>query len=564
MYRLKCIKRIFLSVILLALLATLCGCNDTGTIIPTEDEPTDTVQLIIPDSDDLGRGTLSYGELEYSYPDTAALISGLTRVRVAIEKNESDFSELLEMIREMEPLYTDFLTAYSYLSIETAKDLTREPYATDYARILEEYPAVLDKIEEMSVAAATSPHAALFESEYFGDGFIEEYENGEKYTDAVAALLTEEAALEAQYATASEEELSELLVSLIKVRRLIADEMGYSDYSEYAYEQLGHGYSTEDMLGLTDMVAEIALPIYQRLYHLAFKNFFAKYDVPKIPTAKMMNTLGSVYADMDEELSRAYGYMLHYGLFDIGGNAAGRRDGAFTVYLHGNASPFVFMTCEGNGSDYATLAHEFGHFNDMLENDGSRGSLDLEETASIGLELLTVMKMRDHLSAPEYKHLYYTAMQNALITLITQSAFAKFEHYAYALAYQDITEERLTELLVKATTEMGLNPDYYSDLDAIAIPHVVLYPLYVQSYVTSTLVALDICFGEADASGVGVSAYYALLKEQSGEPLAEQLFEAKLASPFSQETVKDLCDRVYFSIIGAHYFKGESGGAGTV
>ncbi len=558
------IRRIFLLAAILALLTLLCGCDGGHTDGPTDDPPTDTAQLIIPDSDDLGRGTVAYGALEYAYPDTAGLLSGLAEVKAAIEENEKDFPALLEMIRALEPAYTEFLTAYSYLSIENAKDTSEERYSADYARILEEYPAVLDKVEEMSVAAAASPLAEQFETDYFGDGFIEKYKDGERYTDAVTALLTEEAALEAEYATATEESYAELLVRLIRVRRLLADEMGYNDYSEYAYEQLGHGYSAEQMLRLTDSVEELAIPIYQRLHHHTFKNYFAKYGESKLSYVDMMNTLGRVYAEMDAGLSQAYGYMLHYGLFDVGGACDDRRDGAFTVYLHSNASPFIFITTAGDDSDYATLAHEFGHFNDMLENDGARGSLDLEETASVGLELLTVMRMKGHLSAGEYKHLYYTSIRNALITLIIQSAYARFEHYAYSLSYYEITEERLTELLVQTASEMGLNTDYYSSLAAVAIPHVMLYPFYVQSYVVSTVTALNICFKEVDTPGAGVCAYNALLKKQEGEPLTEQLFEVGISSPFSADTVKNICDKVYFSITGAHYFKNESGGAGAV
>ena len=558
------IRRILLLTAILAILTLLCGCNDGHTDGPTGDPPSDPAQLIIPDSDDLGRGTVAYGTLEYAYPDTEGLLSGLSEVKEAIEKNEKDFSSLLEMIRALEPAYTDFLTAYSYLSIENAKDSAEERYSADYARILEEYPSVLDKVEEMSVAAAASPHAEQFETEYFGDGFIERYKDGERYTDAVTALLTEEATLEAEYATSAEESRAELLVRLIRVRRLIADEMGYTDYSEYAYEQLGHGYSAEQMLRLTESVKELALPVYQRLHHHTFKNFFAKYGESELSHVDMMNTLGEVYSEMDAELSKAYSYMLHYGLFDVGGACDSRRDGAFTVYLHGNASPFIFMTAVVDDSDYATLAHEFGHFNDMLENDGSRGSLDLEETASVGLELLTVMRMKEHLPTNEYKHLYYASIRNALVTLIIQSAYARFEHYAYSLSYHEITEERLTELLIQTASEMGLNADYYSSLSAVDIPHIMLYPFYVQSYVVSTVTALSICFKEAETPGAGVSAYNALLKKQEGEPLTEQLFEVGLTSPFSADTVKDICDKVYFSITGAHYFKNDGGGSGAV
>ncbi len=606
--------RIFLAIVFTCFALFSCDGVQGGTT-PGEGtgdtDPQDKVvaELIIPDSDDLGRGTAHYSELEYSYPDTEALITGLTAVTDAIENQGEDFESLLGMIEALEPVYADFLTAYSYLSIETAKDSAASPYAEDYLRICEIYPTVIDLIEEMSVAAATSAHAQRFEDEYFGEGFIEEYGGGERYTDAATALLTEEARLEAEYnglstatvtveydgRTGSVDEIlaeyarlygdvsakyvtakkkcaqlyeeavtkrsAELLVELIKVRRLIADELGYESYTEYAYEQFGHSYSEEEMDRLTKDIADHAVPIYQKLYHVAFKNFFAKYDAREQDTAYMLNTLCEVYGQIDESLAKAYNYMLHFGLFDVSEASENRRDGAFTVYLHGNASPFVFVTAEGCADDYRTIAHEFGHFADMLNTEGSRKSLDVEEIASVGLELLTLLKMESRLEQSEYKYLLYSGMEDMLVTLIIQGLYTRFEHYAYELSYNEISEQRLSELVAKAADEMGLNSDYYCDVSAVIIPHVILYPFYVQSYLTSTAVSLDIYFAEQSEAGAGMSAYKAILSGAEGaDSLEDALSEAGLRSPFESEGIRLLMDKIYFSITGSHYYKNDTGG----
>ena len=601
-------KRIF-TILVLVLSVSLVSCGFTeGPLTPDQDNqqrPTEPpAQLIIPESDDLGRGTVHYEDIEYFYPDVAALTEGLSAVTDSIDAGEIPFEELIAMIEALEPLYTDFLSAYSYLTVEVSKNSAAEPYVSDYERICEIYPTVSDLIEDMTVAAALSEHKERFEAEYFGAGYLDDYADGEQYTAAAVALLTEEARLEAEYAslstatvtiqyngssgsvdsilaeyaalygdgsskyssvkskcmelyyTAVEKRAAEILVDLIKVRRLIADELGYDSYTEYAYGQLGHDYTPEQMDLLSRDVATYALPMYQILYHQAFKNFYSKYNAPLTDIPTMLNRLGEIYADMDEDLSVAYSYMLHFGLFDVATADTNRREGAFTVYLHANASPFIFMTAERSPDDYRVLAHEFGHFSDMMSTGGSRGSLDVEEIASTGLELLTLTRLEAALSQDEYKYLYYSGIDDILVTLVIQSLYSRFEHHAYELHYEEITEERLSELVALSAEEMGLSGEYYADLSAVMVDHIVLYPHYVQSYVTSSAVALDIYFSELAAEGAGLSAYSKLLEcAEDADSFSEALEIAGLNSPFAKNNTKALMDKIYFSITGAHYYK---------
>ena len=603
------IKSVLSFLIALLLCASLIACGDASDPAPSEGDNTpkneETVKLVIPESEDFGRGTVHYSELEYSYPDTERLLDGLRSVTEAIKAGEQSFEALIGMIRELEEDYTHFLTSYSYLTVENAKDSASELYSSDYARIREEYPLVSDLVEEMSVAAAASDHAERFEQEYFGEGFIEKYGDGERYTDAVTALLTKEAQLEAEFSglstesveityegkTATAAELIDryakkygdasskykkakedcerlysievqartdgLLVELIKVRRLIADELGYESYTEYAYELQGHDYSPESAFKLTADIASYAVPVYQKLYHTVLNNYYAKHEAPKIYTSKMINSLGEIYGAIDGDYGDIFNYMLHFGLFDVEREKTNRESGAFTTYLVGNASPFVFMSAEGLIGDYMTLAHEFGHFRDMFINGEESRSLDLEETASQGLELLTLKALEGRIGESEHKYLYYSEMENMLLMLIFQSFYARFEHYAYALPYEEITKERLTELVIRSAGEMKLNPEYYCELSSVTIPHLLLYPLYVQSYLTSGIVALEIFFAECDKEGAGFTAYDALLAVGDAD-FESRLFSAELGSPFDERSIKLVIDRVYFSITGSHYYKDNS------
>lgn len=603
---------------LLLTLAVLCciftsSCSEnkrsdidvTDGEIPPNDDGVDTGDTVIdiPASENFGRNVISFGEIIYERPDTDALSAAITEVTSLIRANQKDYNEQLEAISVLESDYSAFLTMYAYANVAISRNSADGTAVAEYEHLSTAYPKIIQGVEDMMVAAANSPHAKNFEDDYFGDGLIEKYARGGMYTDRLVALLEKEAILESEFASLStasveityegvtdtfenikislrekygdgtlsydaeikiceqlyekalEEKSSDILVELFKARSLIADECDYESYSEYAYKHIYHDYSPKEIDDFLNDISAYALPIYRTLANHAFYDYFRTHKAQKLNYAHVVNTLGELYAEIDTGLSEAYSYMLHYGYFDVANKSDNRADGAFTVYFDDYDTPFIFMTAEGSYADYMTLSHEFGHFYDSFLNYDEPASMDLLEVSSQGLELLTLSRLRSKINAEEYKYLYYHEMQNALLTLIFQGFYAKFEHKAYELDYNEITKERLSELVAEAAREMGLNNEHFSSLSSVAIPHVVLYPFYVQSYCTSLISALDIFFLEEDEAGDGVSAYKSLLSRDGDSiSFAEKLEDADLESPFARDRVKKIVDRIHFSIMGYHYF----------
>ena len=97
------------------------------------------------------------------------------------------------------------------------------------------------------------------------------------------------------------------------------------------------------------------------------------------------------------------------------------------------------------------------------------------------------------------------------------------------------------------------------DLSYVILPHTMLYPFYVESYVTSGIVSLDIFFMESDRTGKagdGFIAYETLLNRGETElDFTERLEYANLDSPFEEGKIKEISDNIYFQIVGKHYYK---------
>ena len=103
---------------------------------------------------------------------------------------------------------------------------------------------------------------------------------------------------------------------------------------------------------------------------------------------------------------------------------------------------------------------------------------------------------------------------------------------------------------------MGMSSDYFDTLDHVLIPHIMLYPFYVQSYTVSASVSLEIHYVELANDGAGLRAYLELIDRGNGALTLEQnLQEAGLTSPFSKNYLKALADMIHYDIMGSHFYK---------
>ena len=588
--------------------------TDTDTDGGKQDGITDnTPTVAVPEYKDYGRGTVNFKDLVYARPNLQAVIDAFDAVTLAVKENEIPVAEQIDKIRELEDDLTGVRTMYSLAEIYQSKDSSVEYWQDEYEYISTNYPRLSKTVEELLVACALSDNRQTFETDYFGES-LEEYADGGIYTDEVVALMEEEARLEAEYSslgTATVEIVYDsiasgikwegtvdeviakarehfegneasfnrvllaidllyeqariklekpLFIELLKVRRLIADELGYDDYSALAYDSMGYDHTGDEMLALLDDIGVYTAPVANNLESVAFGGYFQNTVQPTLNEVVLINNLYEVYSSLGGDYKDAYSYMLQHGLYDVKKGDGNRFEGAFTVYLEDNSSPFIFMNASGFIRDYSTLSHEFGHFLDGYINYGDDESLTVSEISSQALELLTVLKLRSKLRSADYQYLeYYTMFAFLNSVLLSQSFYCAFEHLAYALEYDEITETRLKAVVEDAFSMVfGQDMSIDGDLAYVILPHTMLYPFYVESYVISGVVALDIFFMESyrtGNSGEGFAAYEALIKRGESElPLADRLECAELDSPFKAGKIKEISNNIYFQIIGKNYY----------
>lgn len=577
---------------------------------PKPDIPT----IVVPEYKDYGRGSVDFKDIVYSRPDFEAVLSAFDEAEQLISSGEDSIDRMIEKIKSLESIYDHTESMYAIAEIYSHKDSSVEFWQNEFKYISTNYPAFTKAVEDLIVACASSEHKEKFEKDYFGYS-LDEYTDGGIYTDELVALLAEEAAKEAEYSSLStatveivyksvggftfegtadevykmaEEKFGKdtaeyktatiainniynerllnltvpIFVDLLKTRRLIADELGYDSYIRFAYENMGYDYSEDGMNDLLESVGRYVAPVAEELNSVTFSSYFQKNPQSTLDNVTLVNKLYTLYSRSKNELTDAYSYMLQHGLYDISPKSPNRYEGAFASYIITNNSPYVFMTAEGFANDYMTLAHEFGHFYDYYVNSGKEPSVDLAEVSSQGLEFLTLLRLRNELKMTEYEYLEYLEIYTILNTVILgQSFYAAFEHLAYELEYDEITAANLSK-----TVEEAFSLIYGRDLDTVLdpiryvmIPHTILYPCYVESYVVSAIPALEMFFMESYRTGThgeGFAVYEDLVKRENTElSFEEQLDAVGLSSPFDPDTVKKIANDIFYQISGKDYYK---------
>ena len=568
--------------------------------------------IIVPPFKDYGRDTVDFDKIIYRRPDIASTISAFDAVTLAIEKNEKSQNELLDMVYALEAAYNDVLSMSSVANIYLSRDSKSEFWCEEDAYIGQNYPSFSQAVEKLFVAAANSPHAEFFEDEYFGDNLISDYRNGGNYTDELVSLLEDEAALENEYNSlstatvyitfngkrdtvdnilayyeayykerygennyldaynqvvtacdalyyyAAQDAMVPIYVEIVKVRRKIADELSLSSYAECAYDARYHDYTVNEAMSFLNDISTYIAPIYSQLAYSLDSVLVIPPEESIMYTTEdvLLNTLYEVYGGMDAELSDIYNYMLQHKLYDVAYKTDNRVDGAFTTYINGNNSPFVFATIKHNLYDYATLSHEFGHFADYYINYGATTSLDLSEVYSTALEYLTLTEMKNTIPDSALRYLLYYQIDTAFQVLLTQGFYAMFEHEVYALEYDEITEKNISDIALSVGTKFSLNPLAVSDLSNIMIRHLVEVPFYVQSYCTSMAVALQIYIMDTKDAGAGLKAYKTLLHRPSNDMEFDEILElADLDSPFEKYVLRDVSNEIYRIVTGRYYYQ---------
>ncbi|MBQ9393875.1 MAG: hypothetical protein IJU18_07815 [Oscillospiraceae bacterium] len=506
-----------------------------------------------------------YEEMEYRRPDMAALEELFTYTASFAETaKRRDAVALTRLLSSCWDAYDSFYTMLTLAMLRSDADQTDEYYAGAYRYCEEQSVRVEELLDALLIACAASE--AEVDSSYlagYDDPAVEPYPdralelmvqenellldywdammldeitvNGQtvSYLDYLSdPSLSDAAYYEAQlaYAKACNEAAAPLYIRLIRVRRELAQVLGYDSYESYQYDAFARDYSPRQAAAYLDALASDAAPVCRRIYDAS------PYDAVSyapLTEERLLSLLEQATSSMGDTVTDAMALMRQYSLYDVSSDSR-KSPQSYTVYLYSYGLPFCFVDAYGDVEDLLTLSHEFGHFADSFCNYDATGSLDLSEFYSQAMSHLTVLRCRELFSQSDFRDLLLIHLLDAVSTFTEQAAFAAFESAACALPDEELTVENLNALALSCAVRFGAateQDELYAYYWA-QISHLFDTPFYVISYCVSNDAAIQLAALERAEPGAGVVCYNDVLDWQSDAFLSE-VERVGLESPFA-------------------------------
>lgn len=494
-------------------------------------------------------GAPAFSDMEYSRPDMDAMQKKLDEI-CALAATATDVEELTDAIWDFYELYDGFSTAYALSMIYYYEDLTDSYWAQEHQFCVENEATANAALDSLYRALAASPLRAQLEAEeYFGAGYFDYYEADSQYDETTLALLEQEAQLLNRYYDVSAEagaeeyysdayftrygaQMAQVYVELIAVRQKLAEHLGYSDYTDFAYDFYYYrDYTPAQATEYLDQIQKQLSPLYVQHLQSAFWDQGAAYSNERQTFAyvsSMAEAMGGTIEEAFSTLKRNGLYSIHSG--------ANKYNASFEVYLPGYYQPFVFMNPAGSEFDHLTFAHEFGHFCSDYVSYGSVAGVDVAEIFSQGMEYLSLFYAEGGSDLTALK------LSDCLCLYVEQAALASFEQQVYGLRGEDLTVENVEKLYSSVCQAYGLDSTGWDSRSYVNITHYFTNPMYIISYVVSNDAALQLYQLEQGQSGAGLATLESNLDTSQAYFLAF-LEEAGLTSPFADgrlEAVKQL------------------------
>lgn len=488
----------------------------------------------------------AFDDMVYTRPDLQAMDDSLNQC-IQLAEEGSDFDELWNQINSFFTQYSSFSTQYLLSYVHYCLDMQDSYWVTEY-NFCEQSTAQVDAARDqlLHALAKSSFREQLEGEDYFGADYFDDYDGESIWTDEFKALNEQEAELVNKYyqilqegndVTAYSEEyydtyglqLEELFAELVALRLEIAQQAGYSTYSDYAYETIyTRDYSVDDANKLCQDISQQLVPLYLELAETGF--WYQSLDA--VSERETLSYVRTAANNMGGEIKSAFRLMEDNNLYHIS-YGENKLDGAFEVYFYDYYQPFVFMSPVGNEMDYLSFAHEFGHFCNDYASYGSVAGIDINEVFSQGMEFLSLTYSKPSQELVDHK------LGDSVSTYVEQAAYSWFEQEVYALSTENITAQNIRELFAE-TCEMfgldywGMDPRGYVD-----VTHFFTQPLYVISYVVSNDAAFQLYQREQQETGAGLAIYLEALDTEQDAFLLF-LEENGLESPFQDGHIQSV------------------------
>ena len=420
---------------------------------------------------------------------------------------------------------------------------------------------ILPTVRENNLATAYSKTAAGCSVEFMGEkcnfyGLLRHMQSPDR--EERRSAFTEWAKLYEGVAP----ELETQYGKLVKLRRGIAEKLGYGSYIDYIYPARERfDYGAAQAAGFREAVKTYITPLCEKLYreqaqrlgvdtlHWYDEHLFYPQGnpVPQGAPEELVAAARSMYADISPETKEFFDFMTEHELFDLV-TRENKHLGGYCTALPAYKAPFIFSNFNGTSADVDVLTHEAGHAFQLYyasrrlplaEQAGSTS--EINEIHSMSMELFAYPYMERFFGdrADDYRYSHFC---DAVRTIPYLAAVDEFQHLVFEHPGSGPADWRRfwkeTEQKYMPWRDYDGNEFLESGGFWMQKQHVFLYPFYYIDYALAQMGAFHL-YRRQTETGDGWNDYLTLCGLGGQYGYFETLARAGIPNPLQPETVKE-------------------------
>ncbi|MEM8860204.1 MAG: M3 family oligoendopeptidase [Chloroflexota bacterium] len=279
------------------------------------------------------------------------------------------------------------------------------------------------------------------------------------------------------------EELNEIYLKLLKLRKQKAKNAGFDDYRAYRFQEMGRfDYSPADCLAFHEAIENAIVPVANRILEKIKKNrslddvkpwdwlpergmCIQAEDLPPLKPYQSEDELIqggiNIFSNLDQDLGRHFADMAEHGLLDLE-SRPGKAMGGYCTRMAQQGKAFIFMNGIGNHDTVQTLLHEAGHaFHDYEGKQPllwqEQAPLEFCEVASMSMEKLAAPYLEKakggyYDDPKDAARAFLEHLRTEMFFLPYMATVDSFQHWVYT--YDESDGELTAEMLDAKWLEM--------------------------------------------------------------------------------------------------------------
>lgn len=358
-----------------------------------------------------------------------------------------------------------------------------------------------------------------------------------------------------------DEELGEIYSKLVALRNEMAKKLGYKNYVELGYYNMGRtDYTAKEVKKYREQLHTYVVPVCQKLYKQQMKNIGVKnpefYDyavsfktgnpLPAGDEKYLVGVANKMYHTLGKESGEFFDFMVKYELLDLSARP-GKTPGGYCTSFAQYKSPFIFSNFNGTAGDVDVLTHEGGHAfqaylcADFKVPEYRSAGMEACEIHSMSMEFFAYPFAKDFFGKDASKYLYHH-LSGALEFLPYGACVDEFQHYVYENPTATHADrcKKWKELEAKYTPHKKYDdcPTLNRGTWWLRQSHIFERPFYYIDYTLAQVVAFQFFLEDQKNHEKAWKHYLKYTKMGGKYPFTELLEKAHLRNPFEDGNVE--------------------------